>query len=110
MKKLALATIAAVAGFGAVAGVAGAASAADTNAADGGTGYIKQYAISYTSPSDATVPVHKGLAPGEPVDTLCARKGQVLNGNPYWFLIDKDGSLGYVHRDVIAPPADVPWC
>jgi hypothetical protein len=106
MKKiLALATISAVAGFGAVAGLAGSASAADTN-----TGYIKQYAISYSSPSDTSMPVHKGLAPGTPVDTLCVRPGQPLNGNPYWFLINMDGDRGYVHRDVIAPPANTPSC
>jgi len=106
MKKvLALATISAVAGFGAVAGLAGAANAADSN-----TGYIKQYAISYSSPSDTSVPVHKGLAPGTPVDTVCVRQGQALNGNSYWFLIDKDGDLGYVHRDAIWAPADTPKC
>ncbi|HKA03675.1 MAG TPA: hypothetical protein VKD67_05080 [Acidimicrobiales bacterium] len=70
-RALALAAISAVAGFGAVAGLAGSASAADT-----GTGYIKQYAISYTSPSDRSLPVHKGLAPGTPVDTRCVRQGQ----------------------------------
>jgi hypothetical protein len=104
-KILALTGLSAVAGIGAVAGLAGSASAGEGN-----TGYIKQYAISYTSPSNATVPVHKGLPPETPVDTLCVRKGQELSGNPYWFLIDHDGYLGYVHRDDIAPPADVPSC
>ena len=109
MKKvLALATVSAVAGFGAVAGLAGLAGSA--SAADSNTGYIKQYAISYSSPSDASFPVHKGLAPGTPVDTVCVRQGQALNGNSYWFLIDKDGDLGYVHRDAIWAPADMPSC
>jgi hypothetical protein len=104
-KILALASLAAVAGLGVTAGLAGSASATDAN-----IGYIKQYGISYSSPSDATAPVHKGLPPGTPVDTLCVRKGQVLNDNPYWFLIEKDGDVGYVHRDDIAPPADVRSC
>jgi hypothetical protein len=106
MKKfLALVAMSGVAAVGGLAGLAGAASAADSN-----TGYIKQYAISYTSPSDKTLPVHKGLAPNTPINTLCVREGQVLEGNPYWFLVEKDGDLGYVHRDFIAPPADVRSC
>jgi hypothetical protein len=105
MKKALVLTLSALAGIAAVAGLAGSASAAESN-----TGYIKQYAISYTSPSDHTQPVHKGLAPGTPVDTRCVREGQPLNGNPYWFLIEKDGDLGYVHRDVISAPVDTPRC
>ncbi len=104
-KILALTSLSAVAGIGAVAGLAGSA-----RAADGNTGYIKQYAISYTSPSNATRPVHKGLPPGTPVDTHCVRKGQVLDGNPYWFIIGKDGDVGYVHSHDISAPADTPDC
>src|SRR5215217_2398073 len=105
-KRLALATMTAVAGIGAAVGFAGSAGA-DTA---GATGYIKHYAISYTSPSEVSIPVHKGLQPNTPVDTLCARQGQELHGNSTWFLISKDGDLGYVHRDVIAAPTGTPRC
>jgi len=107
MKRIALASLTALAGIGAVAGLASSAGAAETA---GTTGYIKQYAISYTSPSDASYPVHKGLQPNTPVETMCAREGQELNGNATWFLIKRDGDLGYVHRDVIAAPVDTPRC
>ena len=108
-KPFAFAAISALAGLGALGSLAGSAGAIDT-ATDANTGYIKQYAISYTSPADSTQPVHKGLPPGLPVDTLCVRKGQTLNGNPYWFLISHEGDLGYVHRDDISAPAETPSC
>jgi hypothetical protein len=104
-KALALAAMSAVVGIGAFAGLAGSASA-DT--AD--TGYIKRYAISYVSPSVDTRPVHKGLAPGTPVETHCVREGQPLNGSSHWFIIEKDGDVGYVHRDDISAPPDTPRC
>jgi hypothetical protein len=104
-KALALAAISAVAGFGTIAGLAGSAGAVETN-----TGYIKRYAISYSSPSNASYPVHKGLPPGTPVDAVCVRPGQELNGNAYWFLIREAGDLGYVHVDDISAPVDTPKC
>ncbi len=91
----------------AAAGVVGLASTASAAAP---TGYIKQFATSYTSPSNMSVPVHTGLKAGTEVETLCFREGQPLDGNSYWFLIQKDGNLGYVHRDAIAPPADTRHC
>ena len=106
-KRIALASLTALAGIGAVAGLAGSASAAETA---GTTGYIKQYAISYTSPSDVSFPVHKGLPPNTPVETMCTREGQELNGNPTWFLIKRNGDLGYVHRDVISASTETPDC
>jgi len=104
-KAIALATLTALAGAGAV-GLAGSADADTT----GGTGYIKQYAISYTSPSELSYPVHKGLQPNTPVETLCVRQGQELDNSTTWFLIKKDGVPGYVHRNVISAPADTARC
>ncbi len=103
-KLIALATLSAVAGVGTVTGLAGTASA------DSATGIIKQYTMSYTSPSDTSYAVHKGLPQGQPVEALCARDGQVLDGNGTWFLIKKDGNLGYVHLDKISAPTDLPEC
>ena len=103
-KLIALATLSAVAGIGAVAGVAGTASA------DTSTSIIKNYTTSYTSPSDTSFPVHKGLQPYTPVETMCFREGQTLRNNPLWFLIEKDGNLGYVHRDAIDVKGAVPPC
>lgn len=111
-KALALAALSAVAGFAGLAGVAGSANAADaddTNAR-ANTGYIKQYTMSYASPSTHTDLVHKGLQPGTPVETHCVREGQLLNGNSRWFIIEKDGDVGYVHGDVISAPVDTPRC
>ena len=50
------------------------------------------------------------LPAGTQVETLCFREGQVLNGNPLWFIINVDGQSAYVHRDLIAPPANLPHC
>jgi hypothetical protein len=105
-KRIALAALSTVAGIGAMVGLAGTASAADTAA----TGIIKQYATSYTSPSNTSIVVHKGLTEGTAVDVRCFREGQVLNGNGYWFLIEKNDELGYIHRDAISAPSDVPHC
>ena len=110
MKKvLALAALSAVAGFAGLAGVAGSANAADADAA-ANTGYIKQYTMSYSSPSVHTDMVHRGLQPGTPMETHCVREGQLLNGNSRWFIVEKDGDVGYVHGDVISAPVDTPRC
>jgi hypothetical protein len=103
-KRIAIATLSAVAGIGAVAGLAGPAGAMDS------TGYIKQYTTSYTSPSNISIPVHHNMAPGTPVSTLCFREGQAQNGNSTWFLIEKNGDLGYVHLDGISAPKDTRHC
>ncbi len=84
----------------------GTAEAAETAS---GTGTIKGFATSYTSPSNQSVAVDH-LPDGTSVDTLCFREGQVLNGNPLWFIINVDGQSAYVHRDVIVPPANLPHC
>jgi hypothetical protein len=114
MRKLVLIPALWVAGVGAMGGavlaVAGwhpDTAAAATTAA--GTGTIIDYATSYTSPSNTSIPVHH-LEPGEQVETYCFREGQVLNGNPYWFAIRTGGQTAYVHRSSISPPQDVRHC
>ena len=77
--------------FFATAGWNSETAQASTTAA--GTGTIVDYATSYTSPSNASIPVHH-LKPGEQVKTYCFREGQVLNGNPYWFVIPDRRSDG----------------
>jgi|ERR671923_310020 hypothetical protein len=113
MRKLVLIPALWVAGVGALGGAAlavgwhpDAAHAATTAA---GTGTIIDYATSYTSPSNTSIPVHH-LKPGEQVETYCFREGQVLNGNAYWFVIRTGGQTAYVHRASISPPQDVRHC
>jgi hypothetical protein len=103
-KRFALAALSAVAGLGAVVGLAGTAGATES------TGYIKHHTTSFTSPSTVSTAVHHNLTPETPVNTKCFREGQVRNGNPYWFLIEKNGDLGYVHVDAISAPKDTPHC
>ena len=85
---------------------AGVAEAGETAV---GKGVIKAFATTYTSPSNQSDKVHH-LQPGTEVDTFCYREGQVLDGNPLWFIVNVDGQSAYVHRDLINPPADVPHC
>ena len=101
-----LIAVAALATFGVIAGVAGTANASTAEVA---TGTIKAYATSYTASSNESIPVHH-LQPGAQVDTYCFREGQVLNGNPYWFVIRKDGETAHVHRDAISAPPDLRHC
>ena len=98
--------IAALSTAGVLTGL-GAGTAEAAVESDKGT--IKAFATTYTSPSNKSVPVHH-LQAGTEVDTLCFREGQVLNGNPLWFIVNVDGQSAYVHRDLIAPPAGVPHC
>ena len=74
------------------------------------TGIIKTYTSSYTSPSDTSFLVHKGLQPGTPVEVHCVREGQTLRDNSNWFIIEKDDDVGYVHVDAIHVPIDTPKC
>jgi hypothetical protein len=110
MRKLVLNPVlwiaAIVAALGATAYAAAGANAAGTPA---GTGKIIDYATSYTSPSNTSVPVHN-LKPGQEVETYCFREGQVLDGNPYWFAINTGGETAYVHRSSISVPAGVLHC
>ena len=101
-----LATLAVLSTAGVLTGLGATAAAAE---ATSGTGTIKGFATSYSSPSNQSVPVHH-LQAGTQVDTLCFREGQVLGGNPLWFIINVDGQSAYVHRDLIAPPAGLPHC
>ena len=102
-----LIALAALSTAGVLTGLGGAEAAAAASATV--TGAIKGFATTYTSPSNQSVVVHH-LQEGTQVDTLCFREGQVLNGNPLWFIINVDGQSAYVHRDLIAPPADLPHC
>ena len=97
--------LAALSTAGVLTGLGGAEAAGAASA----TGTIKGFATTYTSPSNQSVVVHH-LQERTQVDTLCFREGQVLNGNPLWFIINVDGQSAYVHRDLIAPPADLPHC
>ena len=101
-----LIALAALSTAGVLTGLGGTAEAA---AAASATGTVKGFATSYTSPSNQSMAVHH-LQEGRQVETLCFREGQVLNGNPLWFIINVDGQSAYVHRDLIAPPADLPHC
>ena len=108
MRRIGIAA-AAAAGLSAVTlvGLAGGASAAAPT--DSSNSWIKAPATSYTSPSNQSIRVHT-LHPGEQVQSLCFVEGQQLNGNFYWFRILKSGELGFVHRDAIVPPHDLPHC
>jgi hypothetical protein len=99
--------IAALSTAGVLTGLGGGTAEAAGVESDKGT--IKAFATTYTSPSNKSVPVHH-LQAGTEVDTLCFREGQLLNGNPLWFIVNVDGQSAYVHRDLIAPPAGVPHC
>jgi hypothetical protein len=114
MRNLVLTPILWLAGIGAVgvAGLAMAGSNPDTAKAAttaAGTGTIIDYATSYTSPSNTSIPVHL-LKPGQEVDTYCFRDGQVLDDNPYWFAIHTDGQTAYVHRSSISVPQGLQHC
>jgi hypothetical protein len=101
-----LLALAALSTAGVLTGLVGTAEAAGAASAPG---TIKGFATTYTSPSNQSVVVHH-LQAGTQVETLCFREGQVLNGNPLWFIINVDGQSAYVHRDLIAPPADLLHC
>jgi len=104
-KLIALAAVSTIAGVGAVAGLAGNAGATSTL-----IGTIKQPTTSFTSPSAKSRPVHLNLQPNEKVDTHCFREGEVVNGNAYWFIIEKDGETGYVHQNAISVSEELPHC
>lgn len=99
-----LLAVAALSGAGLMAGV-GTAEAASSGPV---TGVIKGFATAYSSPSNQSAGVYH-LQVGTQVDTYCFREGQVLNGNPLWFIINVDGASAYVHRDLIAV-GTVPHC
>jgi hypothetical protein len=101
-----LLAVAALSGAGLMAGLGGATEAA---AGQPVPGVIKGFATVYSSPSDQSERMYH-LQPDTTVDTWCYREGQVLNGNPLWFIINVDGLSGYVHRDLIAVDRNVPHC
>jgi hypothetical protein len=114
MRKLVLIPALWLAGVGAMGAAALAAVASQPATAEAattaaGTGTIVDYATSYTSPSNTSIAVHH-LEPGEQVETFCFREGQVLKGNPYWFVIRTGEQTAYVHRTSIDPPQGVQHC
>ncbi len=99
-----LLAVAALSGAGLMTGI-GTAEAATSQPV---TGVIKGFATTYSSPSNESAKMYH-LQEGTKVDTYCVREGQVLNGNPLWFIINVDGASAYVHRDLIAV-GTVPHC
>ena len=99
MSKLIAAAALTAGALGAIGGTAEAATAGTASA----TGVTKGFATTYSSPSNQTGVVHHLQANTE-VTTMCFREGQVLNGNPLWFIINVEGQSGYIHRDLIAVP------
>jgi hypothetical protein len=87
----------------------GAAGFAALTAPDAANGTIKIPTTSYTSPTNQSLPVH-ALSPNTPVQIKCFTEGQTLHNNFYWFRILHNGDLGFVHRDAIAAPRDIPHC
>ena len=68
---------------------------------------INGFVTVYSSPSNESARMYH-LQAGTQVAAHCYRDGQVLNGNPLWFIINSDGA-SYVHRDLIAVES-VPHC
>jgi len=93
----------------AVVGVVGLSTAAHADPAGGTNAVIKQSTWSYTSPSTDSTRV-QALHQGERVVALCTTEGQNRNGNFNWFRIKGSESDGYVHRDAISAPTDLPHC
>jgi hypothetical protein len=112
MRKLVLITAVLVAGVAAMVGATTASARHSTPLARHrhreGTGVIKRFTTSYTAPSNTSIPV-EFLKEGQHVQVLCFREGQVLDGNPIWFLI-RHNELGYVHRDSISVRGDIRHC
>ena len=98
--------VAALSGIGLLAGLGTAAAESQTTGPV--TGVIKGFATTYSSPSNQSAAIHH-LQSGTEVDTYCVREGQVLGGNPLWFVINVDGDSAYVHRDLLAV-GSVPHC
>lgn len=97
MSKLVAAAALTAGAFGAFGGTAEAAEPPSA------IGVTKGFATTYSSPSNQTGAVHH-LPANTPVTTMCFREGQVLNGNPLWFIVNVNGESGYIHRDLIAVP------
>ena len=91
-------------------GIAAATSATAHSSAQENVIYIKRATTSYSEPTNQSTPVHYGLRAGEAVTVRCFTEGQELLGNHYWLKIGKDGQLGFVHRDAVAPGGNIPHC
>jgi len=91
-------------------GIAAASSATAHSSAHEQVIYVKRATTSYSSPTNQSAPVHFGLKAGDAVTVRCFTEGQELLGNHYWFKVGKDGKLGFVHRDTVAPGGNIPHC
>jgi len=101
-----LLAVAALSGAGLLAGI-GTAEAATNQPA---TGWTKGFATAYSSPSNQSKVMYS-LDANTPVATHCFREGQVLDGDPRWFIINANGASAYVHVDLISVnQAEVSHC
>jgi hypothetical protein len=100
-----LLAVAALSGAGLMAGIGNSAEASTSQPV---TGFVKAPATAYSSPSNQSKAMYF-LDPGTSVDTYCVREGQLLDGDPKWFIINAKGASAYVHNDLISV-ADVPHC
>ena len=92
-----LLAVAALTGAGLIAGI-GSAEAATSQPV---TGWTKGFATAYSSPSNQSTVMYS-LDANTPVDTYCFREGQILDGDPRWFVINTQGASAYVHIDLIS--------
>lgn len=115
MRKVVFAVAGAAVATAGIVGFAGPAFAGPATAETGIKATITKHATGYQWPSMQSPPVMTGLAPGQEVTALCfTDKGDLVNGNPYWFRISKtatpDGNTAFVPREAISVPGNPPNC
>jgi len=106
-KVAAIIILSAATALGAI-GIGGTATAGSVDTSSH-VGWIKRTTTSYQDPTNRSRPVHYGLQPG-PIRMICFAEGQQIDNNPYWILVDKDGTRGFVNRDSTAPAEDLRHC
>jgi hypothetical protein len=101
-----LLAVAALSGAGLMAGIGTAEAAASQPV----TGWTKAFVTAYDSPWNQST-VMFSLDADTPVDTYCFREGQILDGDPRWFIINAKGASAYVHIGLISVnQAEVSHC
>jgi hypothetical protein len=101
-----LLAVAALSGAGLMAGIGTAEAAASEPV----TGWTKGFATAYSSPSNQSKGMYTVEANTQ-VDTYCYREGQVLEGDPRWFIVNTNGASAYVHVPLISvDPNEVGHC
>jgi len=100
-----LLAVAALSGAGLMAGIGNSAEAATSQPV---TGWTKGFTTAYSSPTNQSKVMYD-LDADTSVDTYCWREGQVLDGDPRWFIINTKGASAYVHVDLISV-GEVPHC